>query len=122
MTSKQLLTIWQSTASIGNFRLIPLKLKLSYFPKVKYKKNIFTYNKITLDILDNYTYYNGKFKIAVEKLILQVDKAMLSLLCKGRKLNLQTDIMLYLFDSLVKPILLHGSEVWGTDEPTYKYG
>ena len=47
---------------------------------------------------------------------------MLSLLCKGRKLNLQTDIMLYLFDSLVKPILLHGSEVWGTDEPTYKYG
>ena len=36
-----------------------------------------------------------------------------SLIQKGRRLNLPTDIMLKLFDSCVEPILLYGCEVWG---------
>ena len=38
---------------------------------------------------------------------------MYSLIQKGRRLNLPTDIMLKLFDSCVEPILLYGCEVWG---------
>ena len=36
-----------------------------------------------------------------------------SLIQKGRRLKLPTDIMLKLFDSCVAPILLYGCEVWG---------
>ena len=38
---------------------------------------------------------------------------MYSLIRKGRRLKLPTDIMLKLFDSCVAPILLYGCEVWG---------
>ena len=37
---------------------------------------------------------------------------MYSLIQKGRRLKLPTDIMLKLFDSCVTPILLYGCEVW----------
>ena len=36
-----------------------------------------------------------------------------SLIQKGRRLKLPTDIMLKVFDSCVAPILLYGCEVWG---------
>ena len=38
---------------------------------------------------------------------------MYSLIQKGRRLKLPTDIMLKLFDSCVAPIFLYGCEVWG---------
>ena len=38
---------------------------------------------------------------------------MYSLIQKGRRLKLPTDIMLKLFDSCVASILLYGCEVWG---------
>ena len=38
---------------------------------------------------------------------------MFALLTKCRSLSLPIDIQLYLFDALVAPILLYGSEVWG---------
>ena len=37
---------------------------------------------------------------------------MYSIIQKGRRLKLPTDIMLKLFDSCVAPILLYGCEVW----------
>ena len=43
----------------------------------------------------------------------KASKAMYSLIQKGRRLKLPTDIMLKLFDSSVAPILLYGCEVWG---------
>ena len=43
----------------------------------------------------------------------KASKAMYSLIQKGRRLKLPTDIMLRLFDSCVAPILLYGCEVWG---------
>ena len=42
----------------------------------------------------------------------KASKAMYSLIQKGRRLKLPTDI-LKLFDSCVAPILLYGCEVWG---------
>ena len=38
---------------------------------------------------------------------------MFSLLQKSRKLGLNVDIQMQLFDSLVLPIYLYGCEVWG---------
>ena len=38
---------------------------------------------------------------------------MFNLTCKARKLCLPLDIQCELFDQLVVPILLYGSEVWG---------
>ena len=38
---------------------------------------------------------------------------MYSLIKKSRSLLLPTDLQIELFDKLVKPILLYGSEVWG---------
>ena len=43
----------------------------------------------------------------------KASKAMYSLIQKGRRLKLPTDIMLKLFDSCVAPILLYGCEMWG---------
>ena len=43
----------------------------------------------------------------------QASRAMFSLLQKSRKLGLNVDIQMQLFDSLVLPICLYGCEVWG---------
>ena len=57
--------------------------------------------------------YNGSYKIGVEGLTKQASRAMHALLAKCRLLGLPVDIQLYLFDTLVVPILLYGCEVWG---------
>ena len=43
----------------------------------------------------------------------KASKATYSLIQKGRRLNLSTDIMLKLFDSCVESFLLYACEVWG---------
>ena len=43
----------------------------------------------------------------------QARKAMFSVLKKSRKLQLPVDLQLQLFDSMVIPILLYGSEITG---------
>ena len=43
----------------------------------------------------------------------QARKAMFSLLTKARRLSLPVDIQCDLFEKIVLPILLYGSEVWG---------
>ena len=43
----------------------------------------------------------------------QTRKAMFSILRKSRKLQLPVDLQLQLFDSMVVPILLYGSEITG---------
>ena len=45
----------------------------------------------------------------------KASKAMYSLIQKGRRLSLPTNVMLKLFDMCVEPILLYGYEVWGCE-------
>ena len=40
---------------------------------------------------------------------------MFSLVRKARKLFLPFDIQLHLFDSMITPFLLYGTEVWGCE-------
>ena len=41
---------------------------------------------------------------------------MFALLKKSRSLSLPMDIMLKLFNVLVKPVVLYGAEVWGSEK------
>ena len=62
--------------------------------------------------------YNGRFSKAISKQVCQARRAMFSVLGKIKKLNLSVDIACELFDSLVLPIALYGSEVWGFESIT----
>ena len=79
----------------------------------------FVYNGERLAIVDEFVYLgitfssSGSFLNNTAKLLEQGRKAMFCLLKKIRALFLPIDIQLKLFDSMVAPILLYGSEVWG---------
>ena len=82
-----------------------------------------------IDFLNDYVYlgttfnYNGLFNKAICKQIIQARQAMYNLIAKAKKLYLPVDIQCELFDQLVTPILLYGSETWGLllGKSTLKY-
>ena len=80
------------------------------------------YNGQELTVDDNFVYlgtmfsYNGRFLKNNQRLFDQARKAMFAILSKSRKLLLPVDIQLQLFDTLVAPILLYGSEVTGFEK------
>ena len=86
--------------------------------KIRNRPKIY-YNGTLLEVVDCYDYlgctfkYNGSFQRAKLKQVTQAKKAMYSLLTKAAQLNLPIDIVSSLFDTLVNPILLYGSEIWG---------
>ena len=53
------------------------------------------------------------FYKAIKRLFDIASRAMFGLIKKGRRLCLNTDVMLKLFDTTILPILLHSCEVWG---------
>ena len=79
----------------------------------------FKYGQSVLEIVDSYKYlgcifnYNGKFNKCMVNQVTLAKRAMFSVLTKSCKFNLPIDITCQLFDSLVMPILLYGSEIWG---------
>ena len=56
---------------------------------------------------------SGSFFSAKKLLAGQAEKAMYSLIRKSRSLMLPIDLQIELFEKMVQPILLYGSEVWG---------
>ena len=54
-------------------------------------------------------YYNAKFNVAKNSLYRKRSKAMFSLLNKIRKMSWPADVAI----ELVKPVVLHDTEVWG---------
>ena len=57
--------------------------------------------------------FNNTFAKAMKKQLNQGCRAQFSMLIKARNLDLPIDIQTKLFESIVCPILLYGSEVWG---------
>ena len=96
-----------------------LKTKVMVFSRGKIR-NLpeFTYNGVKLDVVFDFVYlgmkmnYNGSFKPAQKHLYNRASRAMFSLITKMKKLMLPIDIQIELFDRIVVPILLYGSEVW----------
>ena len=96
------------------------KTKIVVFSKkLHVEKNNFTFNGKCLETVQDFRYLGidinkkGSFIIAKDHLYKQGEKAMYSVLRKSRSLHLPIDLQIKLFDSLVLPILLYGSEIWG---------
>ena len=72
---------------------------------------------VRLEIVDDYSYlgicfkYNGNFAKAKQHLVDQAQKALFSIYQKIRNNNIPFHMQLQLFDSLVEPILLYGTEL-----------
>lgn len=105
--------MWKLSVNIG-------KTKVMVFSKRKSKMDFdFKLDGTSLEIVDSYTYlglllnYNGSFVCAKKKLVEQSQKALFAVYTKIRNLHLPIDLQLKLFDYLVEPILLYGSEIWG---------
>ena len=101
-----------------DIEVYPSKTKITIFCNRKFQHNyVFTYKNKVLDIDENFVYlgimlsYNGFIKKNNQRLVEQTCNAMFSILRKSRKLHLPRDLQL--FDSMVAPILLYGSEITG---------
>ena len=96
------------------------KSKVVIFNKRKMKNPpVVTLNDEVIEIVDSYSYlrlvmkYNGSFVKAKSKLIDQARRALFVVIYRHIKIQrISVDLQLKLFDSLVEPILLYGSEVW----------
>lgn len=93
------------------------------FSKRKVRKNIEYYlNGKKLEIVDTFTYlgvlfkYNGCLIETRKKRIEQAHKALFSIYKLIQNESIPIDVKLKMFDSMVEPILLYGSEVWGFED------
>jgi hypothetical protein len=73
----------------------------------------------SIEIVNSYTYlgtifnYNENFCSARKKIVDQSQKALFAMYRKIKNITLPVDLQLQLFDTLIVPILLYSSEVWG---------
>ena len=96
------------------------KTKIVVFSSGKVRNfPMFKYGSSTIEVVSEYVYlgvtmmYSNKYAKAMKKQMDQARKAQLSLLINARKLCLLIDIQCEMFEKVVPPILLYGSEVWG---------
>ena len=79
----------------------------------------FQYQGKNLEVVDSFKYlgimfnFNGTFNMCKKDLSEQASKVMFFLLSKCQSFSIPLDLQCELFDRLVVPILLYGSEVWG---------
>ena len=82
----------------------------------------FTLDNIPLEVVFNFIYlgvafnFNSKFMKRNKNLINSARKAMYSVINKAFHLHLDIESQLDLFNSLVLPILIYCSEVWGYED------
>ena len=109
--------------SVWNVTVNTSKTKIVIFSRGKVRRYPdFVFGTEKLDVVDEHVYfgvkfnYNGNYKKMIAKQITQARNALYCMLKKARKLQLPIDIQCQLFDHLVLPILLYGSEVWGYED------
>ena len=99
------------------------KAKVVVFSKRRYEAN----HKLKVigeesQFSDNYCYlgvlfhYNGNITNAKNRLIVQSQKALYSVYYKIRNIKIPIDLQLKIFDALVAPVLLYGSEALGFEK------
>ena len=102
---------WKITVNVSKTKIILSRGKIR-------KKPMFRINTEMI-VVDEFVYLgttfscNGSFKKDIKKQISQARCATYSLIAKAHKLFLPNDIVIQLYDQLVLPILLYGSEIWG---------
>ena len=88
--------------------------KLKNIPSAKFAD-------MKLDVVNDYNYlgvtfnFNAKLNVAKQSLYQKGCRSMFDLLKRIKSLSLPPDIALKLFDTLVKPVVLYGAEVWGCE-------
>ena len=99
------------------------KTKIVVFSRGKVRKMpTFKFGNDSINTCDDYIYlgttfnYNGTFKKAQRKQITQARKAVFVLMKKIEALQLPLDTQCELFDRVILPILLYGSEIWGFED------
>ena len=105
--------LWKLKVNVG-------KTKIMVFSKGRLPRNLnFYYDNLELEIVKDFTYLGVIFSrsgssVRTKKSLAQkATKAMFDVLKKGRLHNLSIKCQLDLFDKMVLPFLLYGSEVWG---------
>ncbi len=96
------------------------KTKIMVFNKRGYKRRSFSFDNDTIEVVNNYTYLGilitntGSFSNSISQLYNSALRAYFSIKAINKQnLNIPPRIWVKLFDVMVKPILLYGSEVWG---------
>jgi hypothetical protein len=114
------LDIFQEYCNLWKLSVNSSTTKVIVFSKRKGRQNyVAKLNGAELEIVDSLTYLGIVFKYnrncfdARKKLVEQSSTSLFAICKKIRNQNIPIDVQLKLFDSLVKPILLYGSEVWG---------
>ena len=98
------------------------KTKTICFKKSNKKENVnFQCNGCNIENVDSYSYLgieissNGSFKPAEKCLFEKAQKATFKLKGLLSQTSLKPFVCLRLFDQLIKPICMYGSEIWGID-------
>ena len=96
------------------------KTKICIFGRNNCSDIIFKLNNHTLEKVQCYKYLgmwfakNGRFQVAKKHFANQAKKAMFSLLTTLRQLdNPPIPVILQLYETMLKPIMCYGSEIWG---------
>uniref|UniRef100_A0A4W5RDT1 ribonuclease H n=1 Tax=Hucho hucho TaxID=62062 RepID=A0A4W5RDT1_9TELE len=98
------------------------KTKIMIFqkkPRCQNHKYIFTLNNTIIEHTKNYTYLgltisaSGNFNMAVNALKEKARRALYAIKMKLFKINIPIRIWTKIFDSVILPIALYGSEIWG---------
>ena len=96
------------------------KTKIIIFSRGKVRRfTTFKYGCDIIEVVSDYVYlgikmnFNNTFAKAMKKQLELGRRAQFYMLIKARNLDLPIDIQIKLFESIVCPILLYGSEVWG---------
>ena len=113
------LNLYRKYCAIWKLHVNMNKSKVVVFSKGRPGNYSFRLNNDILEVVGEFKYLgvflsrSGSFYATKKHLASQAEKAMYSLIKKSRSLLLPIDLQIELFDKLVKPILLYGSEVWG---------
>ena len=103
-----------------NLKINTNKTKVMIFCRGRMPNNLnFFINGYKIEIVKEYKYLgiffsrSGSFLATRKHLKEQATKAMYGVIKKSRQNNLSVECQLDLFDKIVLPILLYGSEIWG---------
>ncbi len=117
------LSIFGQYCNVWKLKVNFTKTKIVIFSKRHVNKQYhFSLLGNTIDVVKEYVYLGvlftntGRFIKAQKRLCEQASRAMFSIFRKCRSLDIPIDCKLKLFDQLILPILLYGSEVWGFED------
>ena len=113
------LNFYSEYCNVWKLKINVSKTKVVVFAKGRPGNFSFFLNGDDIEVVGEYKFLGvffsrgGSFYSTKQHLAKQAEKAMYSLIKWSRSLLLPLDLQIELFEKLVKPVLLYGSEVWG---------